>query len=692
MNTLIKQNTLHIDFETRSEVDIKLVGALKYAAHPSTEILCMAYAYNDEPVQIVHHNCQVTADFQKYMGEVATGKCMLVAFNAFFERNAFKFLAPRSNIFERLWCPDLAEPQYWQCTMAQSSMCGLTGNLDNVCTLLGMKEGKDKEGKRVMMKMTKPRKPRKAEIEEHKENGWHYDKNNNVFIDEAGHCVKLWHETPEDFEKLYKYCKQDVVVERRIHKRLPRISVPEQALWQIDQRINGTGVSVDMPRVNKAIHIMDEQKRKANTKIKYLTGFRVGKITQVAQLKKELVRICEDHYWTTGNIIHGKMTFDSLDAQHLDDLLKTDIPDKAKELLLLRKNNGKSSTAKYEAIRNREFQGKVHGLFRFHHATTGRWGSTGIQLHNLPRGNIKDIETARFAFDNDAFWLFPPVSNLLSCLIRSMLIAEEGFELCVADYSAIEARVLNWLAGQHDVVKRFEQNAKIYLEMAKVIYQNPDLTEKDNPIERWVGKQTELGSGFMMGWKRFREQCAGYGQIVSVELAQKAIKAYRKSHPKVVKLWYGVERMIKNAIQNKDQVYHCKGIYAKFSKSFLRVKLLSGRLLYYYKPRIDKDNNIRFWGYDSQLHRVVEQYTYGGKMVENIVQGIARDIMAHAIKAIEGSKYKTILHVHDEICSLVKEGEGDIDEFCDMVTDLPAWANGCPTKAEGWLGKYYKKD
>ena len=638
-------NKLHIDFETKSEVDIKKVGAYKYAAHPSTEILCTAYAMNDEPVQIIKYGDDFSGGFGKLLTTVEAGTTKLCAFNAFFERNIFKHV---------LRLTELSKPEYWQCTMAKSSVCGLTGSLDTVCTLLGMEDHKDQAGKRIMMKMTKPRKPRKAELP----------------------CKDiLWHETPEYFEALYRYCKQDVEVERGIDRRLPEISIAEQKIWQIDQRINDDGVAVDMPRVNKAIGLMEDAKRKADTKIKYMTEFRVEAITQVAKIKTELGR-------------YGVYP-ESLDAAHIDELLGLDIPEKAKDILILRKNNGKSSTAKYEAIKSREYKGRVHGLFAYHLATTGRWGSRGVQLHNLPRGTIKDIDTARFAFTNDATWMYPPISSLLSTLIRTMFVSPEGYNFCVADYAAIEARILNWLAGQHDVVKMFEDGVDVYINMAKIIY-NTDNIDKD---KRFVGKQTELGSGYGMGVDRFKEQVAGYGVDLPKELCDRAIKAYRKSHPKVVKLWYATEHMIKNAIKNKGTVYHCNGIFAKYTKSFLKIKLLSGRFLYYFRPEIDGEKNIRFWGYNSQRHQVCKQYTYGAKMVENIVQAIARDILAYAMVQLEGTKYKTVLHVHDEIVSEVAEGEGDIDEYQKLVTSLPDWAKGCPiTAPDGWVGKYYKKD
>lgn len=671
-NMTDKINKLHIDFESRSEVDLKLVGAYKYAQHPSTEILCMSYALNDEPVRCVEYE-QSFRDLIPLFNDVRRGKIVMVAFNAFFERCMFKF---KMRKFFGSKYDELCNPKYWQCTMAKACVCGLTGSLDVVCQLLGMSEHKDKDGKRIMMKMTKPRKPRKAEKPD-------------LLPGQI-----LWHETPEDFEKLYEYCNQDVNVERGIDKRLPRISDSEQVLWQIDQRINDTGIAVDMPRVNKAIRIMTDQKRKANTKIKYLTEFRVEKITQVAKIKTELVRICEDHR-KKECVPFSTYVFPkefSLDAQHLDDLLAKDtLPQLAKDILELRKNNGKSSTAKYEAIKNMELTGRIFGLFRFHHAAPGRWSSTGVQLHNLPRGNIKDIDTARFAFDYEAFWMYPPIANLLSCLIRSMMIADDGYDFIQADYSAIEARILNWLAGQHNIVQRFKDDEPVYCDMAGIIY-NRHITKEHDPDERFVGKQTELGCGYGMGATRFHAQCITYGHEIPMELAEKSVKAYRKSHPKVVKFWYATERMVRNAITNKGQVYHCNGIYAKFTKSFLKIKLLSGRLLYYYEPHFGSENDIRYWGYSSQTHHVCKQYSYGAKFVENIVQATARDILANALKTLEGSKYKAILHVHDEVVSLVKEGEGDIDEYCDLVTNLPAWASGCPTKAEGWIGKYYKKD
>ena len=201
----------------------------------------------------------------------------------------------------------------------------------------------------------------------------------------------------------------------------------------------------------------------------------------------------------------------------------------------------------------------MHGLFSYHLATTGRWGSRGIQLHNLPRGTIKDIDTARFAFTNDACWMYPPISSLLSTLIRTMFISPKGHNFCVADYAAIEARILNWLAGQHDFVKMYAEGVDTYIRMAEIIYVTPYI-DKD---KRFVGKTTELGAGYGMAWERFQAQCKQFGIEVSEELSRKAIKAYRKSHPKVVKFWYATEAMVKNAIREPGTVYHCQGIYAK---------------------------------------------------------------------------------------------------------------------------------
>ncbi len=650
---------LHIDFETRSLIDIKKVGAYAYAAHPSTEILSCAYAVNKEPVKIIPYGDKYgMTDLYPYLHEAGKGELILSAFNAFFERCIFKFVVPKVGKLRGMY-PEIWKPQYWQCTMAKACQAGMTGSLDVVCQLLKLKEVKDKDGYRVMMKMTKPRKPKKAELKDL----------------EPGQI--LWHESPEDFAALYKYCKQDVVVEREIDRLLPNLPKSEQALWLIDQRINDTGIAVDMPMVHKAIALMEKQKLKANKEIQRLTEFRVDAITKVAAMKKELNRIAP-----MGD-------FDCLDKSHIDEMIKDEtLPAIAKEILILRRDNGKSSTAKYEAIRSREVDSRVHGLFSYHLATTGRWGSRGIQIHNLPRGNIKDIDTARFMFFCGAIWTYPAISALLSSLIRTMFISPKGYDFCSADYAAIEARVLNWLAGQWDVVKMYEDGVDTYIHMAEIIYNTKDIDSD----KRFVGKQTELGSGFGMGPDRFRAQCETYGQIISEELAEKSIKAYRKSHPKVVKFWYGTERMIRNAMENKGKVYHYNKIYAKVDANFLKLKLLSGRILYYYKPHFDEENSIRFWGYDSQKHRIAEQYSYGAKFVENIVQATARDILAHAMTNLEGSKYEVVLHVHDELVAQVKEGQGDVDEYCAIVATLPEWAKGCPTKATGWIGKYYKKD
>lgn len=649
---------LHIDFETRSTVDIKKAGAFAYTAHSSTKVQCLAYAWNKDQTKIITLDDikkYGLTDLYPYLSKVESGEAVLCAFNAFFERCIFRNIVARDMLlkgkYKNIWLP-----QYWQCTMAKAGVYGLTGSLDSVCSFLNIKDSKDKSGYRVMMKMCKPRSPRKNE--------------------DPGKIY--WYEDREDYDLLYKYCKKDVDIERKIDNRLPDISEREQSIWIVDQKINDRGIPVDQRKILKAFNVLQDQQKWAENDIKRLTAFRVQSINQVAAIKKEL----QNQYG---------VEVESLNKQAVGELLKDNsIPEKAKEIIKLRADNGKSSTAKYAAFLNHETNGRIYGSYGFHLATTGRWGSRGIQVHNMPRGYAdKESELAEFAFETDSWDLFFDEStpSFLSNIIRSMIVAPGEKKLMVADYSAIEARCLHWLAGDNITCEKFKSGADLYIEMAKDIYDKPDNISGD---ERFVGKQTILGCGYGMGVDRFKAQCSSYGLDIPYELAETCVGKYRKRFSKIPRFWYGLENAARNAMENKKKAYHCGKAVVKCIHQWLMIRTPSGKVLFYYLPEIDEENNIRFYGYNSQKRKVEKQYTYGGKLVENVTQSVARDILAETLLELDKAGFDVILHTHDEV-GIESSNNDDYGLFMDIVSSCPEWALGCPVSAEGWIGKYYRK-
>lgn len=655
-------NSFYLDFETRSHLNIKNVGAYAYCAHPSTEVLCMGYAVNDGPVHMIEKDAIDSVGLlyiHEELDQVLEGKMVMKAFNAFFERCVWKFIVPRQNMFfkdDRRFSK-IVNPKYWMCMQAKCAMHSLPLSLDKATKALELPVQKDMTGHRIMMKLARPKK-----------------KNGEIIG---------WNEKPEDFDALYSYCKDDIVTERLIDKKLPDLPKSEKIIWHIDQTINDRGLDVDMPTVRKAIRYNYKQQQAANDEMSRITDGMVGKTTSVKKIKEFLSSL----------ETHG-IKIESLTEQAVSNMLASSdflLGSKAHRVLELRRDNSKSSIAKYQKMVDTQVDWKVHGTTRYHVAGTGRWGGALVQPHNFPRGTIKDIDTARTFFKTapnidtlKVFYL--DISELLSSLLRSQIVPPPGCEFMTADYKSIEARVLSWLAGDRRMCDKFAAGDDVYVDMARIIYNCQEIDDD----QRFVGKQTVLGCGYGMGPPRFRDQCASYGVKISDELAKASVKAYRRRMKKVVRLWYSTEKIVKQALTQSGTVQNNGVIYAKFEGDFLRLRIPSGRILYYYHPTIE-GGDITYWHVNSQTKKWEQTRSWGGKFVENVDQAIARDILANALKNLWGTKYKVVLHVHDEIVAAVKRGQGDVQEFCDLLCDTPSWAKGCPVAAEGWTGEYYIK-
>lgn len=919
---------IHLDFETRSEVDIWKVGAWEYAAHPSTQILCMAYAIDNGSVQLLpREHFLLDLPCPDDLSKAITEGSLITAHNAFFERCVWKHkLAPLTrNVLGWSW--GWIRNHRWRCSMAKASACALPKGLKDVGEALGLKTIKSVEGKRIMLKLSKPRKPTK----------------NNPSI---------WHEDPEDFKKLYEYCKTDVDAERAVDKALPDLSDKEQEVWFLDQIINERGVEIDRVAVDAALSIIDEYSIELKNEVFQLTNGYLDGVSRTARILKYL------------NLKGIKA--ENVQKITIDNLLKKEkLPDDVRRVLEIRRQLAKTSIKKYTSMKNATMsENRLRDTLLYHSATTGRWGGKLVQLQNLPRGNIKDTDTCVELIKRKNLgllkFIYGDVMGAISSSIRGMIIAKPGHDLIVADYSAIEARVLLWLADDKAGLAKYRRDEDLYVDMAQIIYKKDNINED----ERWLGKKVvlgciaedsmiysdigkipiqtlnqgqriwdgkkwvnfralvptgkknviriedlwltpdhllltkdgwrtaaeialsgdmkllELGSysehgllsdkslsggtnavslsvanaelrktkestnyggvkqiladvvakvlkvsvgddpvdtlisslihayekggasvgiifvkdvltqiapttkgmvlevfrsaltpvehswntllhwisggfgallwielimpkgtakeiydsllkektlttkikncydiadtdngrfqvnkfiahncGYGMGVDKFKTTCTNEGVEVSDELAQRAVNAYRDTYSSVKNLWYSQERAAIRALRHKGDVIVAGRVRWAVKGKFLVCELPSGRPIVYYKPFIkmaptpwgEMKETIHFWGVDSQTKQFKEMKTYGGKLVENITQATARDIMAAAMLSCEQSGYSIVLTVHDELVGEIPDQFGSVHEFCQIMCVLPEWAEGCPISAEGWRGKRYKK-
>ncbi len=641
---------VHLDFETRSEVDIRRCGAWVYATHPSTEVLCMAYAIDDGEVQIVEKD-QMNRPYLQ-IPEMAFDNCfkedsIFVAHYAMFE-----YYIWHEVLVKRYGYPKIPQDR-WRCTAAKAAAVALPRGLDGAAGALELEFRKDMNGKRVMLKMCKPRKPTKNDDSK-------------------------WNESPEDFEVLESYCRDDVEVERALDNELRDLLPYEQKVWFLDQKINRRGINVDLEAVDSALGLIEDYKEeKVAEVVKISDGFLDG----VSRRQKVLT-------WAKGLGVN----LPDFTKETVNETLSGDIPPKLRQVLEIRQELGKTSTAKYEAFKKAtDLLGILCDTLVFHGASTGRWTGKNVQLHNPPRGTIDDTDDCiKLMKKNDLemFRMFyPKVMEAISSCIRGMLIPREGKELFVSDFNAIEVRVLFWLANEYAGLQRYELNQDLYVDMAMRIF---DTTEIDD-LKRFVGKQTVLGCGFGMGLngERFVGTCRTHNITVAIETAMRAVGMYRETYRAVPAYWKITERAAIEAVLTKKPIKVGKVVWF-VDGDFLYAKLPSGRCLAYHKPEIH-EMSLTHMGINSRINSYERQVTWGGVLVENIVQATARDIMVNGMFSVEEAGYDILLTVHDEIMSERNIGTGLIQDYDQLLSKTPDWAKGCPIVAKGWKGMRYQK-
>lgn len=644
---------IHIDFETRSDVDLKDNGIRRYCGSNYTDALCMAYAIDKDPVNLWVLGEEFPIELRMALEDGGT----LAAWNANFEFHVWNYLCT----INYNW--PIMPIERFECTMAQAYAMGLPGKLEDAAMALKLTNKKDMAGNRVMLQLSKPKKTKDGSI---------------VFIND-----------PEKLKALYKYCKQDVEVEREAGKRLRPLSKQERRIWLLDHRINSKGVLIDHRRVTMAAKLCDEDAERSDKKMQDLTGFAVNTCASHIALGK----------WLKSK---GVIT-ESVDKSAVTNLLnKPNIPDGVRKVLELRQSSGKSSVAKLKAMLDRAYGCRIHNMFQYHAATTGRWGGRGVQLQNLPRPTIpqEQIEDIlNHLYDPSYIEMFygeirPAISNCL----RGFLIPESNKKFMASDLKSIEACGQAWLANDLGMLNIFRTHGKLYEQEAANIYLVP--LKSVTKEQRQIGKVASLALGYGGGKGAFQAMAVGYGVHVSDERAEEIKNKWRAAHKAITNYWRELEYAALVAVKNKGEKTQTDNKKIKFicKDDFLWMQLPSERLLCYPFPEVrmvktpwgELKEAVTFMTEDAQTKQWVRVSTHGGVWFENAVQAFCRDILAEAMLRLDEKGYNVVMHVHDEIVAEELETVS-LKEFENIIKIVPSWATGLPVGAEGWEGKRYRK-
>jgi DNA polymerase len=687
-----------------------------YAAHPSTSVLCLTYKVGKGPKVLITAKDLFDwslSDPEEWYDKYARimelidlaedPEVVFVAHNAFFEQNIWKEI-----LVKRYDFPEIMIPR-WRCTAAKAAFYALPRKLEKVGEVLNLNVRKDMDGHRVMQKLARPRKPSKLN-------------------------PSRWWEpevVPQDFQKLYDYNLTDVDVECEVDTLLPELRPLEQEIWFMDQRLNHRGIRLDIPAVKRAIEYLEICQDRLLREFKRVTDGYVEKPTQ----RNRFIEWIEAH-----NVVMSDLqaaTVDRMLARHKNEPF---LPEKVYRALQIRRQLGRTSTAKYVAMTLRvSADGRLRDTMLYYGAArTGRWSGKGVQPQNFvrPKVDVYKAVDALMKYDYDTFSMLYSVTDTIAEIIRGMIIAEEGHQLFVADFSAIEARVLAWLADDTELLDQFHNNECPYCALASTIYDK--VVTKQDTEERQIGKVGILALGYQGGIAAYAQMANTYRldmepvypliwKTTTPEEREKALKAYnaykhqadepvsmeyglaadivkqryREKRKKIVQYWYDLEDAAIEAVQTGKPIRCGKVVFflnGGGEMRFLHIKLPSGRCLAYHRPKL-KDVKTPWGQTKKQLtymgvndkNQYIRIDTYGGKLAENITQAVSRDLMAEGFLRIEKAGYTPLLSVHDEAISEAPLGFGSIEEYETLMAELPAWAEGLPVKAEGWAGPRYKK-
>ena len=661
---VIEINMITIDIETRSDKDISKCGVYAYTDTPYFDILLFAYSIDGQPVQVVD-----TANGEEIpenvLAALADENVVKRAFNCNFERVCLsKYLREnypqyfQSYSIDEDTVGDFLNPESWHCSMIHARTLGLPSSLAEVGKVLGIEQQKMTDGKALVKFFCVP-----------------YDT-----ID----GVPQFHsptDYPDKWEIFKAYNKRDVEAELEIDRRLSRFPVPD-FLWKefyLDQEINDRGILVDMQLADKAISLDAEAKEELTAEMKRLTG--VENPNSVYQLL--------DWLETQG------YKSDSLGKTQVQELIKT-AKEPVKSVLQMRLQLSKSSVKKYTAMKNTACSdNRARGMFSFYGASrTGRWAGRNVQLQNLPQNHLPDLSEARelvkYGSFEDIQMLYDDVPDTLSQLIRTAFIPRQGMKFIVADFSAIEARVIAWLAGEEWRMKAFANGEDIYCASASKMFGVPVVKHGENGHLRQKGKISELACGFGGSVGAMKAMGADSLGLSDTELKQ-IVTDWREASPHITEFWWAVDRAVKKAVKEKTAT-KTHGLLFSYEAGFLFIRLPSGRRLAYAKPYIGKNKfggeSVTYMGINAQK-KWDRLESYGPKFVENCVQGIARDLLMYSMQTL--SQYFIVGHIHDEmIIECPKDTK--LDEICQQMARTPDWAKGLLLRADGYECSFYKKD
>ena len=640
--------SIEIDIETYSDVDLSKCGVYKYSSSPNFEILLFGYSVDGGDVKVVDLACgeEIPAEILAALPDESVTKW---AFNAMFERVCL------SN-----YLGEWLEPESWKCSMVWSATLGLPLSLENVGTVLGLEKQKLSEGKDLIRYFCVPCKPTKA-------NG--------------GRTRNLPEHDREKWERFKAYNLRDVEAEMQIQQRLSKFPVPD-FVWEEyrqDQEINDRGIGVDMEMVTQAIAMDGRSKAELSAAMQELTE--LENPNSVQQMKQ----------WLSENGVET----DSLDKKAVAELLKT-APEPLGEALALRQQLARSSVKKYQAMENAVCaDSRAHGMFQFYGANrTGRYSGRIIQLQNLPQNHIPDLAQARElvkAGDFDALsMLYEDIPDTLSQLIRTAFVPQDGRKFIVADFSAIEARVIAWIAGERWRLKVFEGGGDIYCASASQMFHVPVEKHGVNGHLRQKGKIAELALGYGGSVGALKSMGALEMGLAEEEL-QPLVSAWRDSNPNITEFWWAVDRAVKECIK-KRMPTETHGIRFSYESGMLFITLFSGRRLAYVKPRIGENQfggeSVTYMGVGG-TKKWERLESYGPKFVENIVQAVSRDILCYAMRTLRNCSI--VAHVHDEVI-IEADKRMSVEAVCEQMGRTPLWAKGLLLRADGYSCAWYQKD
>lgn len=644
--------TLSLDLETFSDVDLSKCGVYKYASSPAFEILLFGFSVDGGDVQVVDLACgeEIPADILKALEDESVMKW---AYNAQFERICLsKFLGFPVGSY--------LDPSSWHCSMVWAATLGLPMSLENVGAVLGLEKQKLTEGKDLIRYFCVPCKPTKA-------NG--------------GRMRNLPEHDMEKWQRFKAYNLRDVETEMQIQQRLVKFPVPD-FVWEEyrqDQEINDRGIGVDMDMVRQAIAMDGRSKAELSAAMKELTE--LDNPNSVQQMKQ----------WLADN----GMETDSLDKKSVAALLK-DAPEPLKTVLTLRQQLARSSVKKYQAMENAVCaDSRAHGMFKFYGANrTGRYSGKIIQLQNLPQNHIPDLAQARELVkcgDYDALsMLYEDIPDTLSQLIRTAFVPQDGRKFIVADFSTIEARVIAWIAGERWRLRVFEDSGDIYCASASQMFHVPVEKHGVNGHLRQKGKIAELALGYGGSVGALKSMGALEMGLAEEEL-QPLVNAWRDSNPNITEFWWDVDHSVKECIK-KRMPTETHGIRFDYQSGMLFITLFSGRRLAYVKPRIGENRfggeSVTYMGVGS-TKKWERLESYGPKLVKNIVQATARDILCYAMQTLKNCAI--VAHIHDEVI-IEADKRMSVEAVCEQMGRTPPWAKGLVLRADGYSCSFYQKD